>query len=98
VNVGGEAQKHGVNPAELPALLDAIEAEPNLRLRGLMTMPPHDPVEARRAFEGLADLRERHGGTARLAELSMGMSEDLEIAVACGATIVRVGSAIFGAR
>jgi pyridoxal phosphate enzyme (YggS family) len=98
VNVGGEAQKHGAAPADLPALLDAVDAEPNLVLAGLMTMPPHDLDEARRAFDGLAELRDRHGGITRLPELSMGMSDDLEVAVACGATIVRVGSAIFGAR
>jgi pyridoxal phosphate enzyme (YggS family) len=98
VNVGGEAQKHGATPAELGALLDAVAAVPFLRLRGLMTMPPHDLEEARRAFEGLVALRDQHGGAARLPELSMGMSDDLEVAVACGSTIVRVGTAIFGAR
>jgi pyridoxal phosphate enzyme (YggS family) len=98
VNVGGEAQKHGTTPADLPELLDAIDAEPALTLAGLMTMPPHDLEDARRAFEGLAKLREQHGGASRLPELSMGMSDDLEIAVACGATMVRVGTAIFGAR
>lgn len=98
VNVGGEAEKHGVAPSEVGALLDAIEHEPNLELRGLMTMPPHDLALARRAFEDLGALRDRHGGAARLPELSMGMSDDLEIAIACGATLVRVGTAIFGAR
>lgn len=98
VNVGGEAQKHGVSPPDVPALLDAIDREPALALRGLMTMPPHDLVEARRAFEGLSALRDANGGTTRLPELSMGMSDDLEIAVACGATLVRVGTAIFGER
>ncbi|MBX3259838.1 MAG: YggS family pyridoxal phosphate-dependent enzyme [Labilithrix sp.] len=98
VNVGGEAQKHGARPDELAELLDAVDAEPDLTLTGLMTMPPHDLDAARRAFEELGALRERSGGAARLPELSMGMSDDLEIAVACGATLVRVGSAIFGAR
>src|SRR5690606_5260151 len=98
VNVGGEPQKHGATAAELSEVLDAVAAEPSLRLRGLMTMPPHDLEAARRAFEALVSLRALHGGRARLPELSMGMSDDLEIAVACGATIVRVGSAIFGAR
>jgi pyridoxal phosphate enzyme (YggS family) len=98
VNVGGEAQKHGAEPADLGPLLDAIEADEALALRGLMTMPPHDLDAARRAFEGLVALRERHGGDARLPELSMGMSDDLEVAVASGATLVRVGTAIFGAR
>jgi pyridoxal phosphate enzyme (YggS family) len=98
VNVGGEAQKHGATAENLDEVLSAIEAEPALALRGLMTMPPNDLESARRAFEGLAALREAHGGRARLPELSMGMSDDLEIAIACGATLVRVGSAIFGAR
>jgi pyridoxal phosphate enzyme (YggS family) len=98
VNVGGEAQKHGTQPDELAKLLDAVAAEQNLLLQGLMTIPPHDLVEARRAFERLAELRDRHGGPTRLPELSMGMTDDLEVAVACGATIVRVGTAIFGAR
>ncbi|MBX3228361.1 MAG: YggS family pyridoxal phosphate-dependent enzyme [Labilithrix sp.] len=98
VNTGGEAEKHGVAPADAGALLDAIAAEPSLVLGGLMTMPPHDLDAARRAFEALVALRDRHGGAARLPELSMGMSDDLEVAIACGATIVRVGTAIFGAR
>jgi pyridoxal phosphate enzyme (YggS family) len=98
VNVGGEAQKHGVSPADLGEVLAAVDGEPALLLRGLMTIPPNDLEAARRAFEALASLRNAHGGAARLAELSMGMSDDLEIAVACGATLVRVGSAIFGAR
>lgn len=98
VNVSGEEQKHGVRPADLPALLDRVSAEPDLVLRGLMTMPPHDLEQAKRAFEGLVSLRDQNGGVARLPELSMGMSEDLEVAIACGATIVRVGTAIFGGR
>jgi pyridoxal phosphate enzyme (YggS family) len=98
VNVGGEAQKHGVSPEDLGEVLAAVEGEPALLLRGLMTIPPNDLEAARRAFEALASLRNAHGGAARLAELSMGMSDDLEIAVACGATLVRVGSAIFGSR
>ena len=98
VNVGGETQKHGVSPAELGRVLEAVEAQPALHLQGLMTMPPHDLEAARKAFEAVSSLRALHGGRARLPELSMGMSDDLEIAIACGATIVRVGSAIFGAR
>lgn len=98
VNVAADPNKHGVPPANLGPLLDAIEAEASLRLAGLMTIPPHDEDETRRAFEGLARLREQHGGIARLPELSMGMSDDLEVAVAQGATMVRIGTAIFGAR
>jgi pyridoxal phosphate enzyme (YggS family) len=99
VKLSAEASKHGVAPADLPALLDAIERDERLRLRGLMTMPPpDDPGEARRVFEELAALRDRNGGAARLPELSMGMTGDFPVAIACGATIVRVGTAIFGAR
>lgn len=98
VNVGGEAQKHGSSAGDLLDVLAAVEAEPGLRLRGLMTVPPNDREGARRAFEALSSLRSLHGGRARLPELSMGMSDDLEIAVACGATLVRVGTAIFGGR
>lgn len=98
VNVGGEAQKHGVTPAALGEIIDAVRATKTLRLRGLMTMPPHDLEGARHAFEALASLQATHGGKAKLPELSMGMSDDLEVAVACGATLVRVGTAIFGAR
>jgi pyridoxal phosphate enzyme (YggS family) len=100
VNVGGEEQKSGIAPAELGPLLETIEQEPALELRGLMTVPPHtgDPAEARPFFDELSRLRERHGGVARLPELSMGMTHDLEYAVAAGATLVRVGTAIFGMR
>ena len=77
----------------------AIDAQPSLVLRGLMTMPPFDDLEAaKRIFETLASLRALHGGAPRLPELSMGMSQDYEIAVEEGATMVRVGTAIFGVR
>jgi pyridoxal phosphate enzyme (YggS family) len=96
VNVSGEPQKHGVSIAEI---LAAIAAEPSLTARGLMTMPPFgDPEAARRVFETLASLRNLHGGPSVLPDLSMGMSDDLEIAIAAGATMVRVGTAIFGPR
>lgn len=99
VSVAGEAQKSGVPPQDLEEVLRAIEAEPRLRLRGLMTMPPFgDLAVAKQVFESLASIRNLHGGAARLPELSMGMSADLEVAVAAGATIVRVGTAIFGER
>ncbi len=98
VNVGGEAQKHGSSAVDLGSVLDAVEAERALRVRGLMTMPPHDIEAARRAFEALSSLRSLHGGRSRLPELSMGMSDDLEVAIACGSTMVRVGTAIFGSR
>jgi pyridoxal phosphate enzyme (YggS family) len=100
VNVGGEAQKSGCTPAELPAVLETVERSPSLLLGGLMTVPPHteDPAHSRAFFDSLSRLRVEHGGESRLSELSMGMSHDLEHAIAAGATIVRVGTAIFGER
>ena len=101
VNVSGEASKSGVTPAALPALAHAVAALPNLRLRGLMSIPePAADVAAQRAPHRM--LRElfdalRSQGLA-LDTLSMGMSADLEAAIAEGATLVRVGTAIFGAR
>jgi pyridoxal phosphate enzyme (YggS family) len=101
VNVSGEASKAGVAPDELPALARAVAGLPNLTLRGLMAIPEPAPAfEAQRAPHRrlrvlLQDLQ--RDGLA-LDTLSMGMSADLEAAVAEGATIVRVGSAIFGAR
>lgn len=98
VNVGGEAQKHGVTGSEIEETLAAIQAEDVLRARGLMTIPPDDLDAARKAFAALASLRNLHGGPSVLPELSMGMSSDLEVAVAAGATLVRIGTAIFGDR
>ncbi len=99
VSVGGEAQKAGAAPSEIDEVMRAVQAQPSLALRGLMTMPPAgDLTAARRVFETLVSLRNLHGGAAVLPELSMGMTADLEVAVACGATLVRVGTAIFGAR
>jgi hypothetical protein len=96
VNLSGEASKSGVAEAELPALLDAARGLAHLRVVGLMTMPAPDPdpEQARPAFARLRELAERHG----LAELSMGMSDDFEVAVEEGATLVRIGTALFGAR
>jgi pyridoxal phosphate enzyme (YggS family) len=99
VNVTAEPQKHGAAASELSEVIAAVQAEPGLALRGLMTMPPLGDLDAaRRTFETLASLRSLHGGARLLPELSMGMSADLEIAIACGATLVRVGTAVFGAR
>ena len=99
VNVTREPQKHGASPSDLKDVIEAVVAEASLELRGLMTVPPVDDLAAARAaFETLVSLRSLHGGAARLPELSMGMSHDLEVAVACGATMVRVGTAIFGPR
>jgi pyridoxal phosphate enzyme (YggS family) len=100
VSIAGESQKAGVAPNELASLLKAVEGERELKLRGLMAIPPdtEDPAAALPYFEKLRAIRDAHGGTRRLPELSMGMSHDLEYAIAAGATIVRVGTAIFGAR
>jgi pyridoxal phosphate enzyme (YggS family) len=99
VNVGGEPQKSGATPGDIAEVMAAVHAHPSLELRGLMTVPPAgDPAIARSVFETLSTLRNLHGGAAALPELSMGMSDDLEIAVASGSTVVRVGTAIFGAR
>jgi len=96
VNVAREAQKSGVLPEDLDALVACVRAEPTLQLEGLMTVPPADadPSRARPHFETLAALAEAHG----LDSLSMGMSADYEVAIAHGATWVRVGSALFGGR
>ncbi len=93
VNTGGEATKGGCTPADAPALAAAVRALPSVELRGLMCMPPPED-DPRPHFRTLRALRDRLG----LAELSMGMSGDWEVAVAEGATLVRVGTAIFGAR
>jgi PLP dependent protein len=92
VRLGGEATKSGVEPAGAAALVETVRALPALDLRGLMTIPP--PGETRPHFAALRKL----GETLGLSELSMGMSDDFEAAVEEGATFVRVGSAIFGAR
>ena len=97
VNVAGEASKSGCSPEALEPLLEAIERCPHLSLRGLMTIPPatEEADGGRPHFNALADLRARLGGERRLPELSMGMTLDLECAISCGATMVRVGTAIF---
>jgi len=96
VNIAGEASKGGVGPDGLGELLDAVAALSSVRLRGLMAIPPEakEPDESRVWFRALRKLGERYG----FAELSMGMSGDFEVAIAEGATLVRVGTAIFGPR
>jgi pyridoxal phosphate enzyme (YggS family) len=100
VDLTGAPGRSGCAPEALGGVLDAVRAEPALRLVGLMTLPPHteDPSGARPFFSALAALRERHGGPVALPELSMGMTHDLEVAIEAGATLVRVGTAIFGER
>ncbi len=98
VNVAGEATKGGVPEASAPDLARAIATTPGVRLDGLMTMPPPDE-DPRRHFEALRALRDRLAGElGPLPVLSMGMSGDFAAAIACGATHVRIGTAIFGAR
>jgi pyridoxal phosphate enzyme (YggS family) len=101
VNVSGEPTKAGVAPEQAQALADAVARLPRLQLRGLMTVPAPspDPARQRAQFAALRALFERlRAGGLSLDTLSMGMSDDLEAAIAEGATIVRVGSAIFGRR
>ena len=97
VNVSGEESKSGLAPDEVRALLEACGGLPNLRVRGLMTMAPiGDAGTARATFAGLARLRdELHPDYPDLAELSMGMTDDWREAVREGATIVRIGRAVF---
>lgn len=98
VNISGEATKSGCLPEELPGLASAIQALPGLRLRGLMAIPgpQDDPARQREPF---AQLRELQASlNLPLDTLSMGMSHDLEAAIAEGATWVRIGTALFGAR
>ncbi|MGE0229609.1 MAG: YggS family pyridoxal phosphate-dependent enzyme [Dehalococcoidia bacterium] len=96
VNVGGETSKEGIAPSALPALLDALGAMRQVSVVGLMTVAPqvNDPEQVRPVFRSLRALAHAHG----LAGLSMGMSEDYTVAVEEGATAVRVGRALFGAR
>lgn len=96
VNVAGEASKGGFASGEVAAALEAVAALDHLRIHGLMTIPPvvERAEDARGWFRALRALAERHG----LKELSMGMSADFEVAIEEGATMVRVGTAIFGAR
>lgn len=96
VKLSSEISKTGARPEEIPSLLEAASDCPHLRLTGLMTMPPwsEDPETSRPYFRRLADLARQY----ELARLSMGMSADFEVAIEEGATIVRVGTALFGAR
>ena len=97
VNVSGEAAKHGCGPEEVKKLAEAVLKSGNLKLSGLMTMAPFsdDPESARPVFRQLRQLRD---GIDPSLDLSMGMSHDFEVAVEEGATMVRVGTAIFGER
>ena len=96
VNVSGEASKFGLKPDALEATLEQLNAMPRIEVRGLMTIAPYaaDAEQARPCFRRLRELRDRFC----LAELSMGMSHDFEVAIEEGATIVRIGTGIFGER
>lgn len=101
VNLAGEASKSGAAPEAAPGLLREISRLPHLRVMGLMTMPPFlDPEAVRPYFRALREWRDRLQDSSGLPlpELSMGMSGDYEVAVEEGATLVRVGTAIFGSR
>jgi PLP dependent protein len=101
VNLAGEATKGGVAPAELPALATGVAALPRLKLRGLMCIPPEE-TEAARQRAWFAQLRtlqaQLNAAGSALDTLSMGMSGDFEAAIEEGATLVRIGTALFGAR
>jgi len=101
VNTGGEQSKSGVPVDEALALAEQVEQHPGVELRGLMTIPPFcdDPADVAPYFKTLADLAaEGRSRGLPLEELSMGMSHDFEVAIAHGATLIRVGTALFGPR
>jgi hypothetical protein len=102
INAGNDPDKFGADPADAQRLLDAALALPDLQVDGLMTIAPlsGDPAVAQRTFAALRELRDRLAiqSNTPLRELSMGMSGDLELAIAEGSTLVRVGTALFGAR
>ena len=100
VNIGGEASKSGVSAEELPKLLEAVGKLEAVRADGLMTIPPpcFDEAEQCRTFTAMQQLYQQMQQIAPLKILSMGMSGDYAAAIRCGATLVRIGSALFGAR
>ena len=102
VNVGGEVAKHGAQPEDVPNLLSAVNGMSRLEVRGLMAIPPfrENPEEARPFFRKLREIRDRleQVSGVGLPELSMGMSHDFPVAIAEGATWVRIGTALFGPR
>jgi hypothetical protein len=101
VNLGGEESKGGTTEEGVRPLLEAAQRLTHLRVDGLMTIPPFlpDPEQVRPFFRRLRNLREKLAGEGfRLAELSMGMTHDFEVAIEEGATMVRIGTAIFGPR
>jgi pyridoxal phosphate enzyme (YggS family) len=102
VNLAQEPQKSGISPQGLEALAARLDSLPGLRFRGLMTIPPFspNPEDSRPYFRRLAQMLERlnQGRSEPLTELSMGMTGDFKVAIQEGATLVRIGTAIFGPR
>jgi pyridoxal phosphate enzyme (YggS family) len=104
VDLGGETTKTGIEAAQLPVLLTALKECTRLRLSGLMTLPPYfeNPDCSRPFFKTLRELRDQLQAqghfTSGKGELSMGMSHDFEVAIEEGATMIRVGTALFGER
>jgi pyridoxal phosphate enzyme (YggS family) len=102
VNVGGEAAKHGCAPEKAAELLAQVQPLSRLEVQGLMAIPPfrEDPENARLFFQRLREIRDQleQGSGMALPELSMGMSHDYAVAIAEGATLVRIGTALFGSR
>jgi pyridoxal phosphate enzyme (YggS family) len=103
VDLAHEPTKSGTDESDLPAIIQALEAANNLEFRGLMTLPPFfdSPEQARSYFRKLQEILEslnRSRAGRKLTELSMGMSHDFHVAIEEGATMVRVGTAIFGSR
>jgi len=101
VNLQNESTKAGVAPDEIADLAGFIDALPNVRARGLMAIPApsDDPEEQRKVFEGVASLQRKVAETITSFDtLSMGMTNDMDAAIAAGATFVRIGTAVFGAR
>ena len=104
INLGGEESKTGIAKKHVPSLLESVAKLANLRVEGLMTVPPfrQDPEQVRPYFRELRELKEkiRESGfpNVDLKELSMGMTHDYPVAVEEGATIVRIGTALFGPR
>ena len=104
VDLGQEATKSGAAETEVPLIVAALKQSQLLRLTGLMTVPPYfdDPQQVRPFFRRLRELRDQLGATGafgdRTGDLSMGMTHDFQVAIEEGATIVRIGTAIFGAR
>ena len=102
INTSGEASKSGISPEELPELVRTISQLPQLKLRGLMTIPApeSDPEQQKKPFQALAQMMDQINESQNLAmdTLSMGMTGDLEAAIQEGSTMVRIGTALFGAR